>query len=193
MSRIPPFRCPSSTRRDRLARHLILPFAVVATALFGAGCGSSVSSTPVPSPSVSSPGATQLASVSTPTSAASAQSSPPPSPAVRQTMTDWGTIWDALPPGFPEYPGAEPTDTGEGAASATLAIRTDAKTASNWWATALTRAGFSTQSTEGPLENGSIIVHSLGQSPSCRVQATFVPQGATTIESVLFAAACPFV
>ncbi len=108
-------------------------------------------------------------------------------------MTDWGTIWDALPPGFPEYPGAEPTDTGEGAASATLAIRTDAKTASDWWATALTRAGFSTQSTEGPLENGSIIVHSLGQSPSCRVQATFVPQGGTTIESVLFAAACPFV
>jgi hypothetical protein len=101
-------------------------------------------------------------------------------------------IWDALPEGFPRYPGAEPTDTREGAASATLAIPTNAKTASDWWAAALMRAGFSTESTEGPLENGSIVVHSLGRSPSCRVQATFVPQGGTTIETVLFAAGCPF-
>jgi len=110
---------------------------------------------------------------------------------VGQTKTTWGTIWDALPAGFPRYPGAEPTQAREGPASATLDLKADPKTAANWWGAALTGAGYATDATEGPLEDGSLVVHSVGQG-QCRVQASFVPLGGSTVETVLFAAACPF-
>jgi hypothetical protein len=100
-------------------------------------------------------------------------------------------IWDSLPSTFPRYPGAEPTDTREGPSSATLELPTQPKAASDWWASQMTKIGYRTEGTEGPLEDGSIVVHSAG-SASCKVQASFAPLGGSTVETVFFAAACPF-
>ena len=124
-----------------------------------------------------------------------AGSSSEPSPAVTppgMTETSWGRIWDGLPPSFPHYPGAEPTETGEGPASAVLDVPGKAATAADWYAKALKQAGYSTEALSGPLENGSMVIVSIGSEPGCRVQTSLVPSGGRTIATVLFAAACPY-
>jgi len=55
----------------------------------------------------------------------------------------------------------------------------------------MTKLGYQTEGTEGPLEDGSIVVHSAG-SGSCKVQASFAPLGSDTLETIFLAAACPF-
>ncbi len=124
-----------------------------------------------------------------------ADSSSPSSPAAsppRMTETSWGRIWDGLPPSFPHYPGAEPTETGEGPASAVLDVPVKAATAADWYAKALKQAGYATEALSGPLENGSMVIASVGSEPGCRVQTSLVPSGSRTIATVLFAAACPY-
>lgn len=108
------------------------------------------------------------------------------------TETPWGRIWDGLPPSFPAYPGTEPTETGEGPASAILDLPIKAATAADWYAKALQQAGYATEALSGPLENGSMVIASVGSEPGCRVQTSLVPSGSRTIATVLFAAACPF-
>lgn len=117
---------------------------------------------------------------------------PPAATPPTQTQTGWGLIWDGLPPSFPRYPGAEPTQTGSGPASAVLNVPADARTAATWYATALKAAGFSTVGANGPLENGSFVVDSTAAAAGCRAQATLVPLGATTTATIYLAAACPF-
>ena len=66
-----------------------------------------------------------------------------------QTQVEWGRIWDALPPSFPRYPGAEPTQIGAGPASAVLTVPADARTAAAWYAMALKAAGYPTVGANG--------------------------------------------
>lgn len=109
------------------------------------------------------------------------------------TETAWGPIWDELPPGFPRYPGAEPAETGGGPASATLAVPATVALAADWYQGALQRAGYDTEALSGPLENGGIVIDSVGGGdPGCRVQTSLVPHGNQSIATILFAAACPF-
>jgi hypothetical protein len=108
------------------------------------------------------------------------------------TETTWGRIWDGLPSSFPNYPGAEPTQTGEGAASAVLDIPANAATAASWYEKTLKLAGYTTEALSGPLENGSLVIASVGAGSGCRVQTSLVPTGSQTIATILFAAACPF-
>jgi hypothetical protein len=118
-----------------------------------------------------------------------------PSPAASPpgtTETTWGRIWDSLPSSFPHYPGAEPTQTGEGAASAVLDIPVNAATAASWYEKALKQAGYATEALSGPLENGGLVIASVGSGSGCRVQTSLVPTGSQTIATILFAAACPF-
>lgn len=109
------------------------------------------------------------------------------------TETLWGRIWDELSPGFPHYPGAEPADSGRGPASATLAVPATASVAADWYRGALERAGYATEALSEPLEDGSIVIDSVGGGdPGCRVQVSLVPHGNQSIATILFAAACPF-
>jgi hypothetical protein len=108
-----------------------------------------------------------------------------------QTDTEWGRIWDALPPSFPRFPGAEPTETGEGPASATLAVAAEPAVAANWYATALARAGYGVEGAAGPFENGGYVVDATG-ARGCHVQVSIAPVGSTTVATVMFGAACPF-
>ncbi len=107
------------------------------------------------------------------------------------TETDWGTIWDALPPGFPSYPGSTPTQTGSPAASAVLDVPADVPTATSWLQDALERAGFSTLSLSGPAEDGSMEIDSMGPTNQCRVRTTVAPLGGSTIVTILYGAYCP--
>ncbi len=108
------------------------------------------------------------------------------------TQTAWGRIWDALPDAFPVYPGANPTDTGEGPASAVVDVpATTAKTVA-WYDAALVKAGYSIEALAGPLEDGSTVIDAVGLHPTCRVQASIAPHGSRSIATILMAADCPF-
>lgn len=140
---------------------------------------------------VSGTGTVSTAIPASPVAGGGSESSPAVTPP-GMTETSWGRIWDGLPPSFPHYPGVEPTETGEGPASAVLDVPGKATTAADWYAKALKQAGYSTEARSGPLENGSIVIASVGSEPGCRVQTSLVPSGGRTIATILFAAACPY-
>ena len=110
---------------------------------------------------------------------------------VGQTETAWGTIWDALPPSFPAFPGSQPTETGAGPASATLQLPGPADVAADWWKEALEAAGYHVEGVNGPLEDGSIVIDASGEA-GCRVQASVAPLGDVTIATIFVGAECPF-
>jgi len=109
-----------------------------------------------------------------------------------QTDTAWGRIWDAVPSTFPVIQGAVPaTDTGEGAASALLALQApDAMVIAAFYRDALQAMGM-TVSMDGPLEDGSVTV-SGADGNNCAVQVSVKPAGSTNLISVLYGAGCPF-
>lgn len=153
-----------------------LAAVVLALGLAAMGCGS----TTQPSPSVATP-----ASPAT----AGGPSAPPQG---GTTETEWGTIHDALPPGFPRYPGSTPTETGGGPASAVFDVPADVATVTTWLQGALEGAGFSTLSLSGPSEDGSMEIESVGPvTTQCRVRTTVAPLGGSTIVTVLYGAVCP--
>lgn len=143
------------------------------------------------SPSVPQATATPVAATATPGIATPSASPIAPPPGVGLTETEWGTIWDALPPGFPRYPGSTPTETGGPAASATLDVPADVPTATTWLQAELERAGFSTLSLSGPSEDGSMEIESMGLTDQCRVRTTVAPLGGATIVTILYGAYCP--
>ncbi len=159
--------------------------ATAVTAIVVASCAG-------PGPAPSTPGD----GPATPTAATTQPASPPPgaSPAptpASQTDTTWGRIWDDLPPAFPLPPGARPTETGEGPASAILDVGGDAESTMTFLQGALEVAGFRTEAVSGPLEDGSMVLDAIGDG-ACRVQARAAPLGGTTTLTVLYGAACPF-
>jgi hypothetical protein len=117
---------------------------------------------------------------------------PVPSGAVGRTETDWGVIWDELPPSFPLYPGSIPTITREGAASGEFSVPAAPDEVATWMQSALETATYSTESLDGPLEDGSMILNSVGDAPDCKVEVTIKPLSGTTYMGVRLAAACPF-
>jgi hypothetical protein len=108
-----------------------------------------------------------------------------------RTETEWGPIWDALPPSFPVFPGAIPTDTRAGPVSAELALPTDVATAADWYRRALEAIGFRTVGFSEPLEDGSVVIDSVG-AEGCGVQITLIPLSGTTNGRILYGAGCPF-
>lgn len=155
------------------------------------GCGSSTA----PSASPATPtGASPSAEASlTPVPGGSTVATPQPSGEPQtQTDTEWGRIWDALPPSFPLPPDAVPTETGEGPVSATLAVGTSAQQAADLVEGALANAGYSIEAASGPSEDGSFVIDAVGVTPECRVQVRLTPLSGTTSMVVMFGADCPF-
>jgi hypothetical protein len=178
-------------RRSRAVSPL-LPALVLIGVVGIAACGSASSPTPSASTPVASPSATAPVSPSLPTTRPSSGDEPSASPVVGQTQTEFGLIWDALPAGFPAYPGSQPTDTGDGPASGRFSVPADVATVAPFLQAALEGAGYSTLDLSGPFEDGSMTIESVGpESLDCRVQTTIAPAGDTTLVTVLFGAACP--
>ena len=155
-----------------------------------AGCGSNVT-TPAPTgtPTVAPP-TTPATAAPTPVPTDAGTSPAPTQPS--QTDTEWGRIWDALPGAFPSFPGASPTETGEGPASATLdAGAAEPAEVSGYYQDALESAGF-TISGSGPFEDGSFQVEATAQPAGCAVRITIAPLGGATLITILYGASCPF-
>jgi hypothetical protein len=116
---------------------------------------------------------------------------PPP---VTQSDTAWGRIWDAVPEGFPVYPGAVESDEPSGGepVSATFSV---SGAAPDEIATALQSqlelATYSTEALSGPLEDGGFVIDSVGDA-GCRIETTVTPAGGLTLIAVRFGADCPF-
>jgi hypothetical protein len=145
-----------------------------------------------PAPATGGPVESPAASTGAPSTSVVA-SEPPPSAALPTTTnTDWGTIWDELPPSFPVYPGSIPTETRSGPLSAELAVPTDPASAAAWYRGWLEAAGYVTQGLSDPLEDGSIVVDWAGRAPGCRVEISLTPLSGTTAARILFGADCPF-
>ena len=114
-------------------------------------------------------------------------------PAVTQTDTEWGRIWDGLPAGFPVYPGAVEAE-GAGAGepvSATFSGPAAADEIATWLQQRLELATYSTESLSGPFEDGSFVLDSVGDD-GCRIESTVAPAGGLTILTVRYGAGCPF-
>ncbi len=176
---------PSPAGRLRLA-----PALGLAVALLLGACNQA---TPSPTPSTS-PGPTPAPSVgsvepSVPEASPGASSSTPP---VGQTDTDWGRIWDSLPAAFPVYPGATPAEEAQTEpVSGTFALAgQEARAVASWTQGELERAAYRTEALNGPLEDGSFVLESVG-TEGCRIEVAVAPLGGMTIVTVRYGAACP--
>jgi hypothetical protein len=172
-----------STRSDPSPRPFVVAAVLAATVLF-AGCG--------PAPTTS--GAPLTSPPDAPSAGASTEANPPaPSIAVgTQTDTEWGRIWDNVPPGFPRYPGSSVADdTSPEPVSATYAVAGgDPEQIASWMQAALETATFSTEALSGPLEDGSFVLDSVGDG-GCRIRVAIAPLGGLTFVTVRYGAACP--
>jgi hypothetical protein len=137
-----------------------------------------------------SPGVPTSATSAAPSSDASSPSS---SPQTGQTDTDWGRIWDALPADFPVYPGAARADeAATGPVSATFALeRADPEAVAVWMQAQLELASYITQALNGPLEDGSFVLESIGPTSGCRIEVDIAPLGGLMTMTVWYGAACP--
>ncbi len=178
---------PTQHRVPRGARIAAL---IVAAILGVAACGGSASPGPTEPESRPTPSgpATPLTSPIESDDASPVQTDPPQA---LQTDTEWGRIRDELPATFPLPAGSQPTQTGQGPASAVLDVPESVHSTMTALQSDLELAGFRTEALSGPLEDGSEVLDSL-MDGGCRVQATATPFGGTTILIVLYGAACPF-
>lgn len=133
------------------------------------------------------------ASSATPSADASSPSGASTTPPAGQTDTDWGRIWDTVPAGFPIYPGATPAEeAATDAVSATFALGgADPRTIATWMQAELERATYRTEALNGPREDGSFVLESIGSAPDCRVEVAVAPLGGLVTVTVRYGAACP--
>ena len=178
-----------TTRR----RRLVPLFAILAAAIVAAACSPDEGATTV-APTGAPPTATPPDSAA-PTHLVSSEPVEPdmgsPSP-VSQTDTEWGRIWDAVPAGFPRYPGGTiANDATPDPVSAAYAIpQGDPAEIAEWMQTSLEVATYSTEALSGPLEDGSFVIDSVGEA-DCRIQTTIAPLGDLILVTVRYGAACP--
>ena len=166
-------------------RRLSLPAIAVLAIIVGA-CNSSATGI-AGSPTV--PAATTAARESESPTEAPASNAPASSQATT-TETDWGTILDSLPDGFPVYPDAQIAGPLPTPASAAFISSASVDDIATWYRDELEGLGYSTMGLSGPLEDGSRVLDSQGDLPECRIQSTFRPAGGSTMITVLYAAGC---
>ncbi len=154
--------------RVRTPRRSVLALLLCALAVFAA-CGSS--------------------STASPTAAPTGSLVPP---LTGQTDTEWGRIWDAIPPDFPVYAGAVPSDEATvGPVSALFVVDgTDAKTIAAWTADQLVSDGYDVNGETAALEDGSYAIDG-ERAPDCEIHVELAPLGTLTSITILYGASCP--
>ena len=180
------------TSRTRAAIFLLLalPAILVGACTSGPGASTPASASTAPSaPPSAAPSTAASTAPSVPAGSSAGSSAGASAPAT--TETEWGTIWDALPPSFPAFPGAQPTETGAGPATAILQLPGPADVAADWWKESLEEAGYHLEGVNGPLEDGAIVIDATGDA-GCRVQTSIAPLGDVTIATIFVGSECPF-
>ena len=170
-------------------------FVLLVTLVLGiAACGGS-SSTPSQGPS---PTASLIPAATSPMTAGPSATSPMtagPSATVTTSQTDtaWGRIWDALPAGFPTFPGSTPSEEASSEpASATLVVDGDvAQAVATTTESKLKTAGYRTDALSGPLEDGTYTLEMRGAAAGCRIMVTAQPTGGLTTVTILYGSGCP--
>jgi hypothetical protein len=104
----------------------------------------------------------------------------------------WGPIWDAVPPAFLVFAGAQPVEIDE---PVSVALDHPAQAASpadiaNAYVTDLTIGGWRTV-VSGPIEDGSIVVDAVRDGTACRAQVRATPFGGIVRITVLYGSGCP--
>jgi hypothetical protein len=112
-----------------------------------------------------------------------------------QTDTEWGPIWNEVPPGFPEPPGATPAEADDGPVSAASTVPAGALPypleVAQFYVDAFAAAGYG-GARDGPLEDGSSTAWA-SNGYGCDIRVTAVPRGGEeTFVTVLYGAGCPF-
>ena len=190
-------------------RHRLVRIAVARAATLALASGLLVAcgSSPVPpapsGPSVGPPTApSATASVAKPsltpgqpslTPVPGAPSSAPPTPLPSTTNAEFGRVWDALPPSWPEMPGQSESEIASGA-SAGLNVNGAPVALAKLLATELERRGWHVD-VGSPLEDGTVVVDATHAPAGCKVEARFSGDAAASDPGTLivyYGAACPF-
>lgn len=111
-----------------------------------------------------------------------------------QSDTEWGPIWDAVPPSYPVPDGATPADAATGPVSGAYTVPTSiatSKALADFYAAAIEQAGFGGTGIDGPLEDGSYSVWS-SSGYGCDTLVTILPRGEESLITVLYGAQCRF-
>lgn len=173
--------------RTRSRRPLLIAICLVAS--LAAACG------PAGASPDSTPGVTAQSTGAAPTPILSAGPIEPGvsgAPPASQTETEWGTIWDGVPSGFPRYPGARSADdaTPEPVSDAYAVSDGDPAEIASLLQATMEDATYSTEALSGPLEDGRFVLDSVGDA-DCRIETRIVPQGNIVLVTVRYGAACP--
>ncbi len=170
-----------------------LPSTLTVAACVGAA-GTATSQPTIPRATTAAPSDAPAAPAPT-TASVPGGGSPIAAPGPGTFDTAWGTAWDALPPGFPVPSDAilaDPGDPADGPVSAAFVVGRARDDVVKLMQSRLGAAGYSTEAISGPLEDGSVVVDSVGLDPACRVQTRIRGLSGTTMVTVLFGAACPW-
>jgi hypothetical protein len=111
-----------------------------------------------------------------------------------QSDTDWGPIWDDVPPAYPVPEGAKPAEAANGPVSAAYTVASSIATPralAEFYAGALDEGGYGGTGIDGPLEDGSLTVWSTS-GYGCDSLVTILPRGQESLITVLFGALCTF-
>lgn len=111
-----------------------------------------------------------------------------------QSDTDWGPIWNAIPPSYPAPAGAQVADAADGPVSGAYTVRASVlapRAIAEFYETALDEAGFGGTGIDGPLEDGSFTVWS-STGYGCDSLVTILPRGSESLITVLYGAGCEF-
>jgi hypothetical protein len=167
----------------RPAAGFFVPILAISIAIV-AGCGQATStSRPAGSPARSAPAltavpgglASPVASVGPPTT----------------TDTEFGTIFDSLPPSFPKLLGQEPAETGSGPTSGSFVAKMSVGDARKIIEVSLIGQGWTVE-VGSPLEDGTVVLEATGGPAGCKTEVRLTPTSGTVLMSVLYGAACPF-
>ena len=178
------------TASRRRAAHPLRPILAIALVVGAAACSPSASSTPRPS------GAAYSAIAPTPslTPFPGGPSSPPAGASIvvpSTTETEFGRIWDALPPSFPIPPGSIRTDPPGGPSSGSFALGMTVDDAARAMAAALAALGWTVE-VGSALEDGTVVLDAGGPREGCAAEVRLTPLSGTVSMSVLYGADCPF-
>jgi len=171
--------------RRRRAMGPVMPILASILTILLVACGTTA---------IASPSARPIASARSSPTTVTGAASPVPAATIRlptTTNTEFGTIFDALPPSFPKLPGEEPVETGAGPTSGSFATNLSVTDARKIIEVSLIAQGW-TVAVGSPLEDGTVVLEATGAKPACKTEVRFSPTSGTVTMSVLYGASCPF-